>query len=128
MAVLLLAVFGYLLSAEADGGNLGRISRDWNGFVVRICQLQGELLLLPPSCCCPSKHNQRLAKGEGLHRSLEHQGGPDQLMATNQGNQTEGRKGAETKQGEKKGKGLAKMRVCCVSLLGEQECWEENQT
>lgn len=112
MAVLLLAVFGYLLSAEADGGNLGRISRDWNGFVVRICQLQGELLLLPPSCCCPSKHNQRLCKRVWSIRVAQISWW-QQIRATKQ------RAGKEQRQsrGKKKGKDWQKCEFAVWAYL-----------
>lgn len=97
MAFLLLTGFGYLLPAEADGRSLWRIRQHRIfGFVVRICQLQWELLLLPWSCCWPSNTTQ------GLQRQRSwHQGGSDQLRTANQGNQTKGREGTVTKRGGK---------------------------
>lgn len=63
---------------------------------------------------------KRLAKGKGVCR---------QISRWQQMRVTEQRAGKEQwqKEGKKEKKGLAKVQVYCLSLLGEQECWEENQ-
>lgn len=116
MALLPLAGFGYLLSAGADGRSLGRMSG--------VC---GENL--PAAVGIAVIATELLLTFQAQPKACKRRGVCIRVAQISWWQQTEQRAGKEQwqKEGKKKEIRLAKMQVYYVSLLGEQECWEENQ-